>query len=56
MQCLPGIDYAQGDAVIIMDCDLQHPVSIIPENAQKLTKRVIRMFMPVVRIEMQSLD
>ncbi|WP_303763523.1 glycosyltransferase family 2 protein [Alloprevotella tannerae] len=28
---LAGIDYAQGDAVIIMDCDLQHPVSIIPE-------------------------
>ena len=28
---LAGMDYAKGDAVIIMDADLQHPVSAIPE-------------------------
>lgn len=28
---LAGMDYAKGDAVIIMDADLQHPVSVIPE-------------------------
>lgn len=28
---LAGMDYATGDAVIIMDADLQHPVSAIPE-------------------------
>lgn len=28
---LAGMDYATGDAVIIMDADLQHPVSSIPE-------------------------
>ncbi len=28
---LAGMDYAGGDAVIIMDADLQHPVSAIPE-------------------------
>lgn len=28
---LAGMDYATGDAVIIMDADLQHPVSVIPE-------------------------
>ena len=28
---LAGMDYASGDAVIIMDADLQHPVSAIPE-------------------------
>lgn len=27
---LAGLDYASGDAVIIMDADLQHPVSAIP--------------------------
>ena len=28
---LAGMDYAQGDALVIMDADLQHPVSVIPE-------------------------
>lgn len=28
---LAGMDYAQGDAVIIMDSDLQHPPEVIPE-------------------------
>lgn len=28
---LAGLDYIQGDAVVIMDADLQHPVSVIPE-------------------------
>ncbi len=28
---LAGMDYATGDAVVIMDADLQHPVSAIPE-------------------------
>lgn len=28
---LAGFDYAQGDAVIIMDADLQHPTSLLPE-------------------------
>lgn len=28
---LAGFDYAQGDAVIIMDADLQHPPEMIPE-------------------------
>ena len=28
---MAGIDYAQGDAIIIMDADMQHPISGIPE-------------------------
>lgn len=28
---MAGFDYAKGDAVIIMDADMQHPVSVIPE-------------------------
>ncbi len=28
---MAGIDYVQTDAVIIMDADMQHPVSVIPE-------------------------
>lgn len=28
---LAGMDYSKGDAVVIMDADLQHPVSAIPE-------------------------
>ena len=28
---LAGLDYAKGDCVVIMDADLQHPVSAVPE-------------------------
>ncbi len=28
---MAGIDYAKGDAIIIMDADMQHPISVIPE-------------------------
>ena len=28
---MAGLDYAQGDAVIIMDADMQHPIDVIPE-------------------------
>lgn len=28
---MAGLDYATGDAVIIMDSDMQHPISVIPE-------------------------
>lgn len=30
-----GLDYAEGDAVIMMDADLQHPPELIPELAEK---------------------
>ena len=30
-----GLSLASGDAVIVMDCDLQHPVSAIPEMIAK---------------------
>ena len=32
---LAGFDYAKGDAVIIMDADLQHPPAVIPEMIKK---------------------
>lgn len=32
---LAGFDYVKGDAVIIMDADLQHPPAVIPEMIQK---------------------
>ena len=28
---MAGFDYAQGDALIIMDADMQHPIDVIPE-------------------------
>ena len=28
---MAGIDHAEGDAIIIMDADMQHPISVIPE-------------------------
>ena len=31
---LAGLDYADGDAVIIMDADLQHPPELIPEMVE----------------------
>lgn len=30
-----GLSLASGDAVIVMDCDLQHPVSVLPEMVDK---------------------
>ena len=35
---MAGLDYVSGDAVVIMDADLQHPVSAIPELLQKWEK------------------
>lgn len=32
---MAGLDYANGDAVIIMDADLQHPVSVIPRMIEQ---------------------
>lgn len=32
---LAGFDYAKGDAVIIMDADLQHPPAVIPKMIKK---------------------
>ena len=32
---LAGLDYAHGDAVIIMDADLQHPPKVIPDMVRK---------------------
>ena len=32
---LAGFDYAKGDAVVIMDADLQHPTMIIPQMITK---------------------
>lgn len=31
---MAGFDYAQGDALIIMDADMQHPVEVIPQMLQ----------------------
>jgi polyisoprenyl-phosphate glycosyltransferase len=31
LSLLAGIDHSHGDAVIMMDCDLQHPPEVIPE-------------------------
>ena len=28
---MAGFDYAKGDALIIMDADMQHPIDVIPE-------------------------
>lgn len=33
---MAGFDYATGDALIIMDSDMQHPISAIPETHQIL--------------------
>ncbi len=33
-----GIDHAKGDAVICMDCDLQHPPAVIPLMIEKWQK------------------
>ena len=31
---MAGFDFAQGDALIIMDADMQHPIDVIPEMLQ----------------------
>lgn len=31
MSLVAGIDFSRGDAVIMMDCDLQHPPAVIPQ-------------------------
>lgn len=31
MAMMAGFDYANGDAVIVMDMDMQHPIEVIPE-------------------------
>ncbi len=35
MSLLAGIDHCNSDAVIMMDCDLQHPPALIPEMLKK---------------------
>jgi dolichol-phosphate mannosyltransferase len=35
MSLVAGIDHSAGDAVIMMDCDLQHPPRVIPELLKK---------------------
>ncbi len=35
MALTAGYDYAKGDAVIVMDCDLQHPPDLIPAMIEK---------------------
>jgi dolichol-phosphate mannosyltransferase len=38
MSLVAGIDFATADAVIMMDCDLQHPPSLIPELLEKFAQ------------------
>lgn len=38
MQLIAGIDHADSDAVIMMDSDLQHPPSVIPELLREFEK------------------
>jgi dolichol-phosphate mannosyltransferase len=35
MSLVAGIDHCRGDAVVMMDCDLQHPPSVIPGLLEK---------------------
>jgi len=35
MSLVAGMDQSQGDAVIMMDCDLQHPPAVIPKLLEK---------------------
>ena len=44
---LAGLDYAEGDAVILMDADLQDPPEMIPQMLQEWEK-AMTTFMPVV--------
>ena len=36
-----GLDYADGDAIIMMDCDFQHPVNEIPKMIKMEHKKSI---------------
>ena len=45
---LAGFDYAEGDCMVIMDADLQHPPTLIPEMLVG-GKRATMMSMPNVR-------
>ena len=49
MSLVAGLDHSQGDAVLMMDCDCQHPPELIPAMLEKLdtaTVATIRDFMP----------
>jgi polyisoprenyl-phosphate glycosyltransferase len=35
MSLVAGMDYSEGDAVIMMDCDLQHPPEVIPQLLER---------------------
>jgi len=35
MSLVAGIDHCHGDAVIMMDCDLQHPPAVVPQLLEK---------------------
>jgi dolichol-phosphate mannosyltransferase len=35
MSLVAGMDHSQGDALIMMDCDLQHPPAVIPQLLEK---------------------
>ncbi len=38
MSLVAGIDFATADAVIMMDCDLQHPPALIPELLERFER------------------
>ena len=40
MSLIAGIDHASGDAVIMMDCNMQHPPEVIPELLRPVRRRV----------------
>ena len=41
---LAGLDYADGDAVIIMDSDMQHPIEVIPQMLERWEEGVQNVF------------
>ena len=36
MSLIAGLDHSDGDASILMDCDMQHPPEVIPKLLEKL--------------------
>src|SRR5690349_12456273 len=36
MSLIAGLDYSDGDASLLMDCDMQHPPELIPKLIEKL--------------------